>query len=504
MSSNLNYTLESTQSIHSDTMGSNPPSNSQTASILCNSQPDSPTIVYQSFPIDVTKSRLESKIVNRRDKEELIDNNILPPENIPPSYFPIVKKLELQQTKDRLVQQLRQRPEAADLMNRGIMHDTQARKNVASELEQKLLQRSGRLELMKRGYFEPPNKPKKFTFHSYDIDPKTGKLQKKVVGKDNEGVGSTSQNSEISTSILSAFTGNSEQNYSKKQKITLSSERHLELIKQNEEFVTKYEDKIAGRYVENNWLGSGYVYTGEQNQGNFSRTSNELRSADGSNSSKNISGSSKKKDPIPSPPGPPPSHIRRDGNSLIGKRKNSRLTNDIREIREFTKEYLCKETYEHLKRHCSYRKLGVKGTKDILIERLINWNLNTQDIHLDENGQNVYITENQKLKEEIALLKKQLEAQNAAKAAQDAANAMQEAQNLRQIEETTMGSPIPDQHNNSTPQYTPRNKNAQSVSTTSTNTNQTDPSTPTTPQNSNLHFSANPIIPYNYVSNNNL
>ena len=416
-----------------------------------NSQPDSPTILNQSYPIGPTKVRLEQKIINRVEKEELIDRNVLPPENVPPAYFPVVKKLELQQTKDKLAGQLRARPSEKQLLDKGIIHDQKARKEVASKLETKLRQRPGPLDVMKRGYFEPVNKPKKFTFHSYCVNQETGKLEKILNKGDSKHNTSSKEQSNLIQNLnqssimnqslrdeLSSSTNSTtvqeptkttttiiptpspslqgpKKSSHKKQKVTKdqskahltqlrkeNERRHQELLKQSEEFQSFYADKIADRYEIKGdshefsgdasnpgyGSGSGMNFMGNNGQGHGPGQNSSMAGLDGIYKSQ-----------IPSPPGPPPQHaFHRDGPISGSKARKYYDANDPqREIREFSKEYLCKEKYEYLKRQCKYRNLKVGGTKEELINRLIAF-AHTPN---DQNESIALAEENEKLKQEL-------------------------------------------------------------------------------------------------------
>ncbi|XP_072098585.1 myocardin isoform X1 [Mobula birostris] len=108
------------------------------------------------------KGVLQLRLQQRRTREQLADQGIMPPLKSPAAYHDQRKSLERAKTEDYLKHKIRSRPEKTDLVNMHILQDTPAegklqatqmklkRARLADDLNEKIAQRPGPLELVKK------------------------------------------------------------------------------------------------------------------------------------------------------------------------------------------------------------------------------------------------------------------------------------------------------------------------------------------------------------------
>ncbi|XP_069785608.1 myocardin isoform X2 [Narcine bancroftii] len=108
------------------------------------------------------RSVLQLRLQQRRTREQLADQGIMPPLKSPAAYHDQRKSLERAKTEDYLKHKIRSRPEKTDLVNMHILQDTPAegklqatqmklkRARLADDLNEKIAQRPGPLELVKK------------------------------------------------------------------------------------------------------------------------------------------------------------------------------------------------------------------------------------------------------------------------------------------------------------------------------------------------------------------
>ncbi|XP_060700241.1 myocardin isoform X2 [Hemiscyllium ocellatum] len=108
------------------------------------------------------KGVLQLRLQQRRTREQLADQGIMPPLKSPAAFHEQRKSLERAKTEDYLKHKIRSRPEKADLVNMHILQDTAAegtlqatqmklkRARLADDLNEKIAQRPGPLELVKK------------------------------------------------------------------------------------------------------------------------------------------------------------------------------------------------------------------------------------------------------------------------------------------------------------------------------------------------------------------
>ncbi|XP_067914063.1 myocardin-like isoform X1 [Heterodontus francisci] len=113
-------------------------------------------------PLSERKNVLQLRLQQRRTREQLADQGIMPPLKSPASFHEQRKSLERAKTEDYLKHKIRSRPEKADLVNMHILQDTAAegtlqatqmklkRARLADDLNEKIAQRPGPLELVKK------------------------------------------------------------------------------------------------------------------------------------------------------------------------------------------------------------------------------------------------------------------------------------------------------------------------------------------------------------------
>ncbi|XP_032899971.1 myocardin isoform X4 [Amblyraja radiata] len=108
------------------------------------------------------KGVLQLRLQQRRTREQLADQGIMPPLKSPAVYHDQRRSLERAKTEDYLKHKIRSRPEKTDLVNMHILQDTPAegklqatqmklkRARLADDLNEKIAQRPGPLELVKK------------------------------------------------------------------------------------------------------------------------------------------------------------------------------------------------------------------------------------------------------------------------------------------------------------------------------------------------------------------
>uniref|UniRef100_UPI00398E5ED9 myocardin isoform X9 n=1 Tax=Pristiophorus japonicus TaxID=55135 RepID=UPI00398E5ED9 len=108
------------------------------------------------------RSVLQLRLQQRRTREQLADQGIMPPLKSPAAFHEQRKNLERAKTEDYLKHKIRSRPEKADLVSMHILQDTAAegtlqatqmklkRARLADDLNEKIAQRPGPLELVKK------------------------------------------------------------------------------------------------------------------------------------------------------------------------------------------------------------------------------------------------------------------------------------------------------------------------------------------------------------------
>lgn len=152
--------------------------------------PDSPAINESSMPIDTARTLVQRKLQNRTNRADLIDKHVLPPDTLPGEHFRTVEKLERRQKSDSLNHKIKARPTKDSLIKACIIHDHEQRKTVAQELERKLQDRPGAMDVLDKGYFfnaTQTKQPKKFVFHKMKWE--NGKMVKETEPKATRGVG---------------------------------------------------------------------------------------------------------------------------------------------------------------------------------------------------------------------------------------------------------------------------------------------------------------------------
>ncbi|XP_056379690.1 myocardin-related transcription factor A isoform X2 [Hyla sarda] len=114
----------------------------------------------QSPPLSERKNVLQLKLQQRRTREELVNQGIMPPLKSPASFHEQRKSLERARTEDYLKRKIRCRPERSELVRMHILEETSAepslqakqlklkRARLADDLNEKISQRPGPMELV--------------------------------------------------------------------------------------------------------------------------------------------------------------------------------------------------------------------------------------------------------------------------------------------------------------------------------------------------------------------
>uniref|UniRef100_A0A8C0AMZ1 Myocardin n=1 Tax=Buteo japonicus TaxID=224669 RepID=A0A8C0AMZ1_9AVES len=115
-----------------------------------------------SFPDILSLSVLQLRLQQRRTREQLADQGIMPPLKSPSAFHEQRKSLERAKTEDYLKHKIRSRPERSDLVNMHILQDSAAegsiqstqmklkRARLADDLNEKIALRPGPLELVEK------------------------------------------------------------------------------------------------------------------------------------------------------------------------------------------------------------------------------------------------------------------------------------------------------------------------------------------------------------------
>uniref|UniRef100_A0A8C4TTP9 Myocardin n=1 Tax=Erpetoichthys calabaricus TaxID=27687 RepID=A0A8C4TTP9_ERPCA len=113
-------------------------------------------------PLTERKNVVQLRLQQRRTREQLADQGIMPPLKSPAAFHEQKKSLERSKTEDYLKHKIRNRPERADLVNMHILQDSAAegpqqatqmklkRSRLAVDLNEKIALRPGPLELVKK------------------------------------------------------------------------------------------------------------------------------------------------------------------------------------------------------------------------------------------------------------------------------------------------------------------------------------------------------------------
>ncbi|XP_039595119.1 myocardin isoform X8 [Polypterus senegalus] len=113
-------------------------------------------------PLTERKNVVQLRLQQRRTREQLADQGIMPPLKSPAAFHEQKKSLERSKTEDYLKHKIRNRPERADLVNMHIFQDSAAegpqqatqmklkRSRLAVDLNEKIALRPGPLELVKK------------------------------------------------------------------------------------------------------------------------------------------------------------------------------------------------------------------------------------------------------------------------------------------------------------------------------------------------------------------
>ncbi|XP_028844696.1 myocardin-related transcription factor B isoform X2 [Denticeps clupeoides] len=113
-------------------------------------------------PLNERKNVLQLRLQQRRTREQLIDQGIMPPLKSPAAFHRQIRSLERARTENFLKHKIRSRPERAELVRMHILQETQAepslqatqlklkRARLANDLNEKLAQRPGPMELVEK------------------------------------------------------------------------------------------------------------------------------------------------------------------------------------------------------------------------------------------------------------------------------------------------------------------------------------------------------------------
>lgn len=113
-------------------------------------------------PLSERKNVLQLKLQQRRTREELVSQGIMPPLKSPAAFHEQRRSLERARTEDYLKRKIRSRPERSELVRMHILEETSAepslqakqlklkRARLADDLNEKIAQRPGPMELVEK------------------------------------------------------------------------------------------------------------------------------------------------------------------------------------------------------------------------------------------------------------------------------------------------------------------------------------------------------------------
>ncbi|XP_072532538.1 myocardin-related transcription factor B isoform X2 [Salminus brasiliensis] len=113
-------------------------------------------------PIKERKNVLQLRLQQRRTREQLVEQGIMPPLKTPATFHEQIRSLERARTENFLKHKIRSRPERAELVRMHILQETQAepslqatqmklkRARLADDLNEKIAQRPGPMELVEK------------------------------------------------------------------------------------------------------------------------------------------------------------------------------------------------------------------------------------------------------------------------------------------------------------------------------------------------------------------
>ncbi|XP_010873190.2 myocardin-related transcription factor B isoform X2 [Esox lucius] len=132
------------------------------------------------------KSVLQLRLQQRRTREQLVEQGIMPPLKCPAAFHEQIRSLERSRTENFLKHKIRSRPERSELVRMHILQETHAepslqatqmklkRARLAIDLNEKLAQRPGPMELVVKNIL--PVEPSPVTDGESDADTKTATL----------------------------------------------------------------------------------------------------------------------------------------------------------------------------------------------------------------------------------------------------------------------------------------------------------------------------------------
>ncbi|XP_029553764.1 myocardin-related transcription factor B isoform X1 [Salmo trutta] len=142
-------------------------------------------------PLNERKNVLQLRLLQRRTREQLVDQGIMPPLKSPAAFHEQIRSLERARTENFLKHKIRSRPERCELVRMHILKETGAepslqatqmklkRARLADDLNEKLAQRPGPMELVEKNILpvEPSvkeaiivNYPKALDAYGFDED----------------------------------------------------------------------------------------------------------------------------------------------------------------------------------------------------------------------------------------------------------------------------------------------------------------------------------------------
>ncbi|XP_069036748.1 myocardin-related transcription factor B isoform X3 [Lepisosteus oculatus] len=166
-------------------------------------------------PLDERKNVLQLRLQQRRTREQLVDQGIMPPLKSPAAFHEQIRSLERARTENFLKHKIRSRPERSELVRMHILQETLAepslqatqlklkRARLADDLNEKIAQRPGPMELVEKNILPVDssvkeaiivgqvNYPKTLDVYSFDEDSSDALSPEQPASQESQGSASS-------------------------------------------------------------------------------------------------------------------------------------------------------------------------------------------------------------------------------------------------------------------------------------------------------------------------
>ncbi|XP_030645844.1 myocardin-related transcription factor B [Chanos chanos] len=172
-------------------------------------------------PIKERRNVLQLRLQQRRTREQLVDQGIIPPLKSPAAFHEQIRSLERARTENFLKHKIRSRPERAELVRMHILQETQAepslqatqmklkRARLADDLNEKIAQRPGPMELVEKNILPMDssvkeaiivggiNYPKTLDVYNFEEDSSDALSPEQPASQESQGSGASPKESRL-------------------------------------------------------------------------------------------------------------------------------------------------------------------------------------------------------------------------------------------------------------------------------------------------------------------